>query len=467
MPFEFAPYESRLTGTIADLIAAPGRIRAQALRAVGEARARAAEASGQRSAQLAQNLGQIASGTIGSIIEDRERAKALRVQQQRESIIRAVLPKVINGEMPPETLLEAAGPEDGIAIIKGLESYRQLAGKRVTDARATAGSLAAGLKKLPADMRASLWPRVREAAIVGGLGDEQTIPAQANDQFLDAILAWSGEKPEAAPTLIQRDPTRDLVNPQTGAVVTPGTPAPVKPPTPPAVGSFEDFVVRKFGPNPTPEQITSARKTYGEAGRADAMGGDRGTPYFTYQPTYDAQGRPTGAIRFDARGGPPTFVDVSALSQGGQIKPPPGDTGKMTILNETAEDQLDRLVQMFNAGGKDVIGPAEGRARAMGQNVPGLPVNQTFADFEAASAAFRNAVIKAITGAQMSEPEANRIRQQIPDVTNKPEVWRSRAAQTMKNLRDLKNRVKAPRGEAGAPPTHRFNPATGKLEVVK
>lgn len=42
---------------------------------------------------------------------------------------------------------------------------------------------------------------------------------------------------------------------------------PQKPSTekPPAVGSFEDYVTRKFGPNPTPQQITQARKEYQQA----------------------------------------------------------------------------------------------------------------------------------------------------------------------------------------------------------
>jgi hypothetical protein len=39
----------------------------------------------------------------------------------------------------------------------------------------------------------------------------------------------------------------------------------------PQVGSFEDFVVRKFGPNPTPQQIAQARREYGDAGRAPSV----------------------------------------------------------------------------------------------------------------------------------------------------------------------------------------------------
>lgn len=178
-----------------------------------------------------------------------------------------------------------------------------------------------------------------------------------------------------------------------------------------------------------------------EIGARGANGGGNGTPYFTYQATFDPQGRPTGAIRFDARGGPPVRVDVSEITGGGQIKPPPGDLGKQSIVNDVSADQLDRLKDMFDKGAKNLIGPLEGRARAIGQQVPGVAVNDQYANFAAATAAFRNTVIKAITGAAMSEQEATRIRQQIPELTDKPEVWLAKADQTRLNLADLNKRL--------------------------
>jgi hypothetical protein len=45
---------------------------------------------------------------------------------------------------------------------------------------------------------------------------------------------------------------------------------PEKPKTPP-VGSFEDYVTALHGPRPTPAQIASARRSYGEAGRAPSV----------------------------------------------------------------------------------------------------------------------------------------------------------------------------------------------------
>ena len=42
---------------------------------------------------------------------------------------------------------------------------------------------------------------------------------------------------------------------------------PSKPQASPGVGSFEDYLVKRFGPQPTPQQITQARQTYETSGR--------------------------------------------------------------------------------------------------------------------------------------------------------------------------------------------------------
>ena len=63
---------------------------------------------------------------------------------------------------------------------------------------------------------------------------------------------------------------------------------PTKLPTPrqaPAVGSFEHYVVRKYGEHPTPEQITQARKEYGQADDATSTVTNAFRPYQTFQAT--------------------------------------------------------------------------------------------------------------------------------------------------------------------------------------
>ena len=102
--------------------------------------------------------------------------------------------------------------------------------------------------------------------------------------------------------------------------------------------------------------------------------------------------------------------------------------------------QLDKLEGMLPAvQGK--IGPLAGRARDLGQNLPGVPVDQTYAAFKAESDTLKNATIKAITGAQMSEPEAKRIMGQIPSETDKPDIWIQKARATRDNISFLRNRM--------------------------
>ncbi len=171
------------------------------------------------------------------------------------------------------------------------------------------------------------------------------------------------------------------------------------------------------------------------------------SPYYQMAPEYDAQGRPIGVQRFNARTGALEEIPGAKLT-----KQPPGTLGAQSIGNETALDQLDRL-EAAATKARDKMGPVGGRLRSIGQQVPGIEVNKDFAELKAASDSFTNMVIKAITGAQMSEPEAQRIKGQIPLYTDKPEVFAAKAKQTRKNLMDLENRLKNKRPADGKPKT--------------
>ena len=58
----------------------------------------------------------------------------------------------------------------------------------------------------------------------------------------------------------------------------------------------------------------------------------------------------------------------------------------------------------------------------------------------AATSAFKNAIIKEITGAQMSEVEAKRIMKQVPDITDPATRWNAKWQQSKKNLEFLQKR---------------------------
>src|SRR5688572_21056668 len=125
-PFEFQPYENRNLGTIAELMLAAPRARANAARTAGDAQARSALQSGQNAQQLAGTLGGIISGVgqqIGQHYQDKPRREreqlqlsaardeesARKVQAGIDARIRQQLPEVLAGRARPETLISVAG----------------------------------------------------------------------------------------------------------------------------------------------------------------------------------------------------------------------------------------------------------------------------------------------------------------------------------------------------------------------
>lgn len=86
------------------------------------------------------------------------------------------------------------------------------------------------------------------------------------------------------------------------------------------------------------------------------------------------------------------------------------------------------------------LGPLAGRATELSVKVPGVPVSRELARFTAETATLKNSVIKAITGAQMSNFETARILAQVPLFTDKPVVWEEKMRSTQANLAMLKKR---------------------------
>lgn len=71
----------------------------------------------------------------------------------------------------------------------------------------------------------------------------------------------------------------------------------------------------------------------------------------------------------------------------------------------------------------------------------------------AATFAFKNRIIKEITGAQMSEQEATRIMKQVPDITDPAKRWQAKWDQTVKNLKFIQARRQEVLRSAGLRPT--------------
>lgn len=169
--------------------------------------------------------------------------------------------------------------------------------------------------------------------------------------------------------------------------------------------------------------------------------------------TREEQGATTHKLLEFFRGGEPSGGTGSGRM--GAIKPTVNTKGELSFTTMGAprfpasladkiagtEASLDALSTLRKQFDPAIVGPAAGRYGGLSQIIPGLPLPKGYADFAANSAILQNAVIKAITGAQMSEPEAARISKQIPLPTDKPEVWHAKANATEQNLRVMSRRA--------------------------
>lgn len=234
VPYSPLPYVRN--GSIGELIRLRGRNAADA-----ELR------RGELSQQMWNQLGQTIAGTVNQISQQRQDAprlaqeaesRALALQSKRNEVeqqnrltrqdgaFMALLEQQPNPD--PKEVMSIYGPQRGMQIAQGLHAFGELQAGQVKDARDTAGRLAIGLTSLSPQLQQQMWPGVREAAIKGGLGDAESIPEQFTPEFAQAVIGWAKGEAPTAPSLIQRDPTRDLVHPQTGEVVSAGTPEPDK-----------------------------------------------------------------------------------------------------------------------------------------------------------------------------------------------------------------------------------------------
>ncbi len=117
----------------------------------------------------------------------------------------------------------------------------------------------------------------------------------------------------------------------------------------------------------------------------------------------------------------------------------PAAASERTAIAET-NASLDALANLENLFNKvtTVTGPVAGRVQTA-KGLFGLS-SEDQENLLAATAAFKNKVIKDITGAQMSEAEANRIMKQIPLETDPPARWKAKKKQTEINLRAIQRR---------------------------
>lgn len=386
-------------------------------------------------------------------IAEQRRAQTERIRRDNEEAaqVRALFSRTdpATGQPQPPTREELSGvidPERATKIFDGFEALIAKAGENRDKDRQRIASIAGGVLAWPEADRPRVYQDVIQKMVADGDIREGDVPKVYSEPWVRQIqrAALSPKDQIEQDKPLEVTAGASLMSPA-GQVI--GT-------APGGGGSDKPASVKEYEYART-QGFKGSFKDYQDedANRKQRAATER-APYFTYQPVFDPQGRPISAIRFDARGGPPVNVDVSALTGGGQLKPPPGTTGQQSIADEVSTVQLDRLKVMFDEGGKRFVGPLAGRWEDIRQRTPGFKVNKTYANFKAATDAFKNSVIKAVTGAAMSEPEAKRIIGQIPTEIDKPDVWIAKAEQTRKNLADLQGVIakKSSSAPSTAPP---------------
>ena len=127
------------------------------------------------------------------------------------------------------------------------------------------------------------------------------------------------------------------------------------------------------------------------------------------------------------------------LKEGAVKGAQPSGEKKAVADIETSEEKIINLRKSYKP---EFVGPVQGRYNLAKLKIPGVDVSKELATFVAGNETLKNEVIKFITGAQMSEPEANRILKQIPTIEDKSNVWEAKYDLTLANIQLMKQKMK-------------------------
>lgn len=130
-----------------------------------------------------------------------------------------------------------------------------------------------------------------------------------------------------------------------------------------------------------------------------------------------------------------------------------------TEVNKVAEleNSYRKVIDLGTSYKPEFVGPTQGRilrseATGVLSYLPFLQTPEGYGEFSALSADLKNSVIKLITGAQMGQQEAQRILQQVPVESDKPEIWAAKYEQTKKNAAYLLQEIQRLSGVGGGAP---------------
>lgn len=221
--YDYRNYRSPYTESLVSLIGRPGQIAAERAR---------------NSGQIKAGIANVASNTLGGLIQyqqdapkremqalqlDAARTQAQGVQQDatREQAITELLSR----DKPPtqQEILAVAGPERGMSIVKGLDALFVDPKKAYTDRGTFLKTSLSFLEALPEAARAEAYGHVRPKLIESGAVTPEDLPEQYSTEGLAPILRFGEAAPK--PNLQSVDPTRPVLDMNTGDEVRPGAPA--------------------------------------------------------------------------------------------------------------------------------------------------------------------------------------------------------------------------------------------------
>lgn len=197
--------------------------------------------------------------------ENRAQAKALEQQAAEDAALMQVFASKSLEQITPSDIYGKVNPKRAGDIWKGIIDGRRQGFKDEQEVRSSMLTRLTAIKNLPEQARQGAWDAALQDYAKHGVIDPAKVGGYSPElleQFEYELLSPEQREKRQHPTTVEVSPGGRLVDPRTGKVT---YEAPPKPKEPAAVGSFEDYVVRKHGANPTPAQIAQARKEYQQA----------------------------------------------------------------------------------------------------------------------------------------------------------------------------------------------------------
>lgn len=421
---------------IPELILEGGRVTAEGIRRSGDIWANAiAQAAGgigdaiQRGPELKarEEERRASAEDRRAAAEERSvRTSALRRQEEDQETLRGALE---SGKARDEILAQTPGHLRAV-VQKHWDEADERANKLDAAKLEYIGGLASSVLSLPPELRAGALAGAvthMRARRYDAEATEAEQLAQRSPQEVEEILKHYARIGGKAKKPIEVSPGATLYDETSGKGV---FTAPPKPDTP-NVGSFEDFTLRKYGAQPTPEQIVAARREYQQA---DDRPRDPVAAELARLRLDDAKKKAEGEasegdLVADAWAAGTAFPSTQAATSAalasfkrrGMEAPRKLSAPMQTEAIRTADAVATIAdVRELYEKVKGKIGPVTYTLNEWSRKIPGVAADPDFVAFNTMLRSMGNLEIKRITGAQMSEAEADRLLKGMATGTLKP-----------------------------------------------